>query len=502
MPSFVYFLCAVAALVGGYLVYSRVVEKMFGADHCRATPACSMADGVDYIKLPPAKAFLIQLLNIAGVGPVFGPILGALYGPSALLWIVLGSIFAGGVHDYFSGMMSLRYHGKSLPDVVGYTLGDVFKQIMRVFSVILLLLVGVVFVNAPAALLANLTPEWMNKNFWVLIIFVYYFAATILPIDVIIARLYPIFAVVLIIMAVGVAGGLIFKGYAFYSWVPSEVSGGFWGNQHPAGLPMWPLMFITIACGALSGFHATQSPLMSRCVPDEKCGRGVFYGAMIAEGIIALIWCTAGMTFYESAQTLSAAISAGSPSGVVNEVCMTLLGPIGGVLAILGVVVLPITSGDTAFRAARLVIADFMSYAQSKPVARLFIAVPLFVIGGILSQVDFNIIWRYFGWSNQTLATIVLWSAAAYIVRRGGIHWFVSLPATYMTAVVVAYICVAKEGLQMDYTVSVYIGLGAAVAAFAAFMACQNWFRKNVLLELPVPGSGAGAQPAQADGQA
>lgn len=488
MPSFVYFLLAAGALIAGYILYSRVAEKLFGVDYCRATPAHTMADGVDYIKLPPAKLFLIQLLNIAGVGPVFGPILGALYGPSALLWIVLGAIFAGGMHDYFSGMMSIRYDGKSIPDVVGYTLGNGFKQFMRAFSIILLVLVGVVFVAAPAGLLAQLTPDWMDLTFWVIIIFIYYFLATVLPIDVIIARLYPIFAVVLIIMAVGVAGGLIFKGYAFYEW-PLPEGASFWSNQHPQGLPMWPLMFITIACGALSGFHATQSPLMSRCAPDEKCGRGVFYGAMIAEGLIALIWATAGMTFYESAPALLEALGPKTNAAmVVNEVCMTLLGPVGGVLAILGVVVLPITSGDTAFRAARLVIADFTRINQSKPVSRLMIAVPLFVIGGILSQVDFNIIWRYFGWSNQTLATIVLWSAAAYVVRRGGMHWLISLPATFMTAVVIAYICNAKIGLNLDYTLSVYMGCGTAVVALGLFLVMRNWFRANVPLELESAG--------------
>ena len=484
MPGYVYFLLALAALIGGYLVYSVVVEKLFGADFGRATPAQTMSDGVDYIVLPPAKIFLIQLLNIAGVGPVFGPILGALYGPSALLWIVLGSIFAGGVHDYFSGMMSMRYCGKSIPDVVGYTLGNGFKQFMRAFSIVLLLLVGVVFVNAPAGLLAQLTPDWMDKNFWVIAIFIYYFLATLMPIDVIIGRLYPLFAVVLIIMAVGVGGGLIVEGYSFYNWAPTEVSGGIWGNQHPQGLPLWPLMFVTIACGALSGFHATQSPLMSRCVPSEKCGRGVFYGAMIAEGIIALIWATAGMTFYDSAPALLEVIKSGSPSTVVNQVCMTLLGPVGGVLAILGVVVLPITSGDTAFRAARLVIADFSRISQSKAPARLAIAVPLFVIGGILSQVNFDIIWRYFGWSNQTLATVVLWSAAAYIVRRGACHWLVSLPATFMTAVVTAYICVAREGLQLDYTLSVGIGCTVAALSLVFFLWKADWFRRNVPLEL------------------
>lgn len=462
------------------MVYSRVVEKLFGVNTGRATPAETMADGVDYVKMPPAKIFLIQLLNIAGVGPVFGPIMGALYGPAALLWIVIGAIIAGGVHDYFSGMLSVRYNGKSIPDVVGYTLGFGFKQFMRGFSIILLLLVGVVFVSAPAGLLANLFEMQDKMWIFVAIIFAYYFLATILPIDIIIGKLYPLFAVVLIIMAVGVSGGLLFEGYTFYNWAE-------WTNQYPNGLPMWPLMFVTIACGALSGFHATQSPLMSRCVPNEKCGRGVFYGAMIAEGVIALIWATAGMTFYDSAQSLLAAMGPKSNAAlVVNEVCVTLLGPVGGALAILGVVVLPITSGDTAFRAARLVIADITSIKQSQPVKRLMIAVPLFALGITISFVDFGIIWRYFGWANQTLATVVLWTAAAYVVKRGGMHWLISLPATFMTAVIIAYICMEKIGLNLPYNISVGIGIGVAIASLAIFLLKGEWFRKNVLLELPV----------------
>ncbi|MDR2573871.1 MAG: carbon starvation protein A [Desulfovibrio sp.] len=488
MPTVVYFLFALALLIGGYVVYSRVAEKLFGPDHNRATPAETMADGVDYIKLPTWKIFMIQLLNIAGVGPVFGPILGALYGPSALLWIVFGAILAGGIHDYFSGMLSVRYHGKSLPDVIGFTLGNVFKQIMRVFSVVLLVLVGVVFVSAPAGLLAKLTPEWMNFNFWMIVIFMYYFLATVLPIDVIIARLYPLFGAVLIVMAVGVSGGLILGGYAFYSWPLDQVTNVF-SNQHPNKLPMWPLMFVTIACGALSGFHATQSPLMSRCVPNERCGRAVFYGSMIAEGIIALIWATAGMTFYDSAQSLLAALGPKTNAAlVVDQVCRTLLGPVGGVLAILGVVALPVTSGDTAFRAARLVIADVTSMSQSKPLSRLLIAVPLFLVGAAISQVDFGIIWRYFGWANQSLATIVLWAAAAYVVKRGGLHWLVSLPATFMTAVVITYLCNQKIGFGLDYTLSVYFGAGAAAVALLAFLASMGWFRRNTLIQLPQPG--------------
>ncbi len=475
MPGFIYFFLAVAALIVGYIIYSKIIEKVFGANPGRPTPADTMADGVDYIKLPKAKVFLIQLLNIAGVGPVFGPIMGALYGPVALLWIVIGAIFAGAVHDYFSGMLSVRYNGTSIPDVVGYTLGNGFKQFMRVFSIVLLVLVGVVFVSAPAGILAKLTG--MNMLILVGIIFCYYFLATILPINIIIGRLYPLFAVVLIVMAVGVIGGLLFQGYEFYSWAE-------WKNQHPQGLPIWPLLFVTIACGALSGFHATQSPLMSRCLPNESCGRGAFYGAMIAEAVIALIWCTAGMTFYPSAQAL---LAAGAAANVVNEVCNTLLGPVGGVLAILGVVVLPITSGDTAFRAARLIIADFTKVKQEKAVNRLLIAIPLFAIGIILSRVDFDIIWRYFGWANQTLATVVLWSSAAYIVKRNGPHWLASVPAAIMTSVVIAYICNAKIGFNMPYNVSVIIGFAAAAISLGLFLYCRNWFKKNVMIELPVP---------------
>ncbi|MDR1359367.1 MAG: carbon starvation protein A, partial [Deltaproteobacteria bacterium] len=454
MPAMFYFLLSVAALVLGYVVYSRVIEKLFGVKEDRPTPAHSMADGVDYITMPTWKVFLIQLLNIAGVGPVFGPIMGALYGPAALLWIVLGSIFAGAVHDYFSGMMSVRYQGKSLPDVVGYTLGNGFKQFMRAFSLLLVVLVGVVFVAAPAGLLAQLTG--LPLITFVVIIFVYYFLATILPIDLIIGRLYPLFAVVLLIMAFGVAGGLIFEGYAFYNWAE-------WTNQHPAGLPLWPLMFITIACGAISGFHGTQSPIMARCMINEKNGRSVFYGAMIAEGIIGLIWATAGMTFYDSAQALALAMGEKSNAAlVVNQVCMTLLGPVGGVLAILGVVVLPITSGDTAFRAARLLIADFLNMNQKLVAPRLYIAVPIFAIGIVLSRVDFSILWRYFGFSNQALATIVLWSAAAYAVRKGSFHWLVSLPAAFMTAVCTTYLCYAGIGFGLPYNISVILGLVVA----------------------------------------
>jgi carbon starvation protein CstA len=464
-----YFFLACAALIAGYFVYGKVVEAQFGIDTCRATPACRLEDGVDFVKMNPKTIYMVQLLNIAGLGPIFGPILGALYGPAALVWIVLGSIFAGAVHDYFSGMMSVRYDGKSIPDAVGYNLGNFAKQFMNVFSVILLLLVGVVFILGPAKLLANKIGLNLDKDMavvaWTAIIFAYYFLATILPVDKIIGRLYPLFTACLLIMAFGLSAMLIVDGYTFF---PNGVG---LANVHPKGLPIWPLMFITIACGAISGFHATQSPMMARCIPDEKCGRPIFYGAMIGEGIIALVWATLGMTFYQTPDALQAALAAGGPAGVVDQVATTLMGPIGGFLAIIGVIILPISSGDTAFRAARLIIADFGKVEQKSVIKRLLIAVPLFVIGFIITKTDFNVIWRYFGFANQTLATIVLWASAMYMVRHGKLHWIATVPATFMTAVCATYLCVAPEfPFKLASEVGYPIGIAVAVVCLVAFL--------------------------------
>lgn len=475
MPGYVYFILACIALVAGYAIYGTLVAKIFGSDDNRVPPAITMADGVDYVPMSPTKIWLIQLLNIAGVGPIFGPILGALYGPAALFWIVFGCIFAGGVHDYLSGMLSIRYKGTNVPNIVGYNLGSVFKRIMQLFAVILLLLVGVVFMTSPAMLLKNLTN--IDMNIWLVIIFAYYLLATILPIDKIIGRLYPVFGAVLLIMAAGMTIMLFAKGYDFYP--AAEMTNQFPG-ENP--LPIWPLIFVTIACGALSGFHATQSPLMSRCLTKESYGKPIFYGAMIGEGFIALIWATVGMTFYQSPAELQAALAAGGPANVVNESALSLMGSIGGFLAVLGVIVLPITSGDTAFRAARLTIAEVFNFNQTPSKNRLSIALPLFAIGAVLTQIDFNIIWRYFGWSNQTLACIMLWAGAAYLYRKGRLHWIASLPATFMTAVIVTYICVDKSlGLGLSSSVSNIIGIAAAVVALGCFLA----FAKKGVKETP-----------------
>lgn len=455
------FFIAVAALIGGYFIYGTFVDKVFGSNGDRAVPAKSLADGVDYMEMSSAKVFLIQLLNIAGLGPIFGPILGALYGPAALLWVVIGSIFAGAVHDYFSGMLSVRQNGDSIPNVVGKQLGLSAKQFMNIFSIILLLLVGVVFVLGPAKLLGKMTG--LNATMWVAIIFAYYFLATILPIDKIIGRVYPLFGAVLIFMAVGLTTALFVQGYDVIPNLNME-------NMHPKELPMWPLMFITIACGAISGFHSTQSPVMARCLKNEKAGKPIFYGSMIGEGLIALVWVTLGMSFYQNPEALNGALAQGGPAFVVNEISTTLLGTFGGFLAVIGVIALPITSGDTAFRSARLIIADFTKVSQKVPMKRLYLAVPLFFIGFLISLADFGVIWRYFGFANQALASIVLWASAVYLAKEKKLHWIASIPATFMTAVVITYLANAKIGFGINIETSIYVGIAGAAATFAFFM--------------------------------
>ncbi|WPC71915.1 carbon starvation protein A [Aeromonas hydrophila] len=456
-----FFLC-VGLLVAGYFVYGKFIERIFGPNSELKTPAITMADGVDYVPMSDKKVYLVQLLNIAGVGPIFGPILGALYGPVAMLWIVFGCIFAGAVHDYFSGMLSVRAKGASVPTVVGEHLGTTAKHFMNLFAVVLLMLVGVVFVLSPAGLLANLTST--DLVYWIAAIFAYYILATIVPIDKIIGRFYPIFGALLVFMSVGLIIGLIVSGKGFYN------TGMDFSNLHPTELPLWPLLFITIACGAVSGFHATQSPLMARCMQNESSGRFIFYGAMIGEGIIALIWCTLGLSFYDSTEALNATLASGGPSAVVHEVSTSLLGTVGGILAILGVVILPITSGDTAFRSARLIVADFLKLTQKPMAKRLLIAIPMFILGFIISKAEFGVIWRYFGWANQTTAVMMLWAAAAYLAKEGKLHWVCTIPAMFMTAVVFTYLANAPIGFGLEMGVSTMIGLASTLIVTVAFL--------------------------------
>jgi carbon starvation protein CstA len=457
------FIIGVVALVLGYFIYGKFVERTFGLEPDRATPAKRIADGVDYVEMGWPRAMLIQFLNIAGVGPIFGAILGAYWGPWAFVWIVCGCIFAGAVHDYLSGMISLRSDGVSIAEIVGNYLGPIARQIMRVFSVILLLLVGVVFMTSPALILKNLIDPGSQTVYYVVlgVIIAYYLLATLLPIDKIIGRLYPIFGAALLIMAIGIFVMLFVTGEI--RKVP-EFTGA---NLHLKGAHLFPFLFITIACGAISGFHATQSPIMARCLRSEKDGHRVFYGAMIAEGIVAMIWAAAAMAHFDGQAGLAAA---GAPAVVVNKVSLELMGAFGGVLAILGVVACPITSGDTAFRSARLTISDWIGYDQKPLVNRLTVAVPLFVLGLALCFIDFQIIWRYFAWSNQTLATVALWAGAVYLARLGKNYWIAFVPAVFMTAVVTSYILCAGEGFGLPYEVGLSIGIVTAIALCGWFL--------------------------------
>ena len=467
------FLASVALLSAGYFVYGKYVAKVFGPDD-RMTPALEINDGVDYVPMPTWKLFLIELLNIAGTGPIFGALGGALFGPIAYLWIVLGNILGGAVHDYMCGMLSMRNKGASISEVTGKYLGKAMLQVMRVFSVILLVMCGVVFTKGPADLIAMLTPDSLNATFWMWVVIAYYLIATFVPIDKVIGKIYPVFGVCLILMALGVSGSMLFSG----NYTMPELWNNL-GNQHPDGLPAWAFLCISIACGAISGFHATQAPMMARCTRTEKEGRVVFYGAMTAEGIIALVWCAAGVTVYESTQALQAA--GGGTSAVVYAICQSTMGKIGAVLALIGVVACPISSGDTAYRSARLTLADWFKFDQSDWKKRLLLTLPLLAVGTVICHMDYSMVWRYFSWSNQTLAMIALWAAAVYLAKSQKNYWICALPAAFMTAVSITYFCSAPECLgilwntlhvqfAVYYPLAVVAGILSAISLMALFL--------------------------------
>ena len=464
-------LVSFAALIIGWLLYGRFVEKIFGPDD-RETPAISMNDGVDCIPLKSPKAFLIQLLNIAGTGPIFGALMGAQFGPIVFLWIVFGSILGGAVHDYMTGMISSRHGGKSIAELAGIYLGTWAKYIMRIFAIVLLVLVGTVFITSPAALLARLTPDFLNPTFWIIIIGLYYTLATILPIDKLIGKLYPVFGVILIIMAAGIVGVLLFSG----DYTIPEIT---LQNLHPDGTPAWPFMFVTVACGAISGFHATQSPLISKCIKSEKDGRNVFYGAMIGEAVIALVWAAAGVAFYENTGGLAQALASAGQSGVVYDISFELLGVVGGIFAVIGVIICPVSSGDTAFRSARMIISEWAALDQKPIRNRLAISLPLLGVGLVLTQLDFGVLWRYFSWSNQTLAMVALWVATAYLLKSNKIKaasLITALPAAFMSAVSMTYILMAPEGFKLSSQIAYPIGIVFATALFVLYIvkACKK----------------------------
>lgn len=500
------FSIALCALVIGYLLYGKFVERVFGPDN-RPTPAITKADGVDFIVMPTWKIFMIQFLNIAGTGPIFGAIMGAWYGPMAYLWIIFGCIFAGAMHDYMSGMLSLRHDGAGLPELVGRYLGKTTKQVMLVFSILLLIMVGVVFVYSPAIILEGI---WGDKMLWIIVIFVYYIIATLLPIDKIIGKIYPLFAFSLLFMAVALLIGLFVKMPQIPEWWSNLQECNL--NENPAWLgtasfmesnPFFPCLFITIACGAISGFHATQSPLMARCMKSEKMGRPIFYGAMITEGIVALIWATVSMYFFYyggwrevvapdvAQEFISQTTAAGgktltqyfSAPAVVKLVCSSWLGVAGGILALLGVVAAPITSGDTAFRSARLIIADFIGLEQRSMSRRLYICIPMFMVSILLlwwqmaNPDGFNVIWQYFGWANQTLSVFTLWTITVYLVQRKKPFVISLIPALFMTVVCSTFLLVSKDAFGIDLTIGYMCSIVVLVGALVWFFA---WYKRQV----------------------
>ena len=473
------FIIGLAILIVGSILYGMLCEKVFRPDD-RETPAVSKNDGIDYIPMPRWRNCLIQLLNIAGTGPILGPIQGILFGPIAFITIPIGCVIGGAMHDYMSAMISVRNGGAQMPSLVNKYLGKVPYIAFSIVVAPALLLAGTVFTYVPGDLIVSqFMPKSINPAvIWIVygVIFAYYFLATLLPIDKIIARFYPVFGVILIVMAVGIVGGLIWGGYT----IPEIAL----TNLHPDGLSPWPFMFVTVACGAISGFHATQSPMMAKCVTTEKVGRKVFYGAMLSESVIALVWAAAGVAFYGTTSLLQDAIASLGQSGVVYDISVNLLGKIGGVLAVIGVVVCPITSGDTAFRAARLSLAEWTGLDQTKISRRLLLSLPMFAVAGVMTQINFDVLWRYSAWSNQTLAMLSLWTATAYLIKNGKGRYaslLTALPAAFMTAVSVTYILVAPEGFRLSYAIGFPIGAVVAVLVFVFYLVKARRARHNAL---------------------
>jgi len=469
-----FFVCIIVLIIA-YFTYGKFVEKVFGVNHSRKPPAISNRDNVDFVPMHKQRNAMIQLLNIAGTGPIFGPIMGALFGPAAFVWIVIGAIFAGGVHDYLTGMISIRNKGAHIPELAGRFLGNISKHLVNAFAILLLLLVATVFATSSGNLLHIVLNE--SIALWVImgVIFIYFLLSTLLPIDKIIGRIYPFLGAVLLIGTVGVGVTMFTSGYG------AQIPELTFENMHPENLPIFPMIFLTITCGALSGFHATQSPIISRTVKKESQGRYIFYGMMITEAVIAMIWAAASMSLFHGEQ-LNALINAGTASAVVNEVSVTLLGAIGGTVAILGVIVLPLTSGDTAFRAARSVIADYIKFDQKKVSRRLMIAVPLFVISIILTQIDFNVLWRYFSFANQGTAALALWIGTMYLLVKGKQYWISLIPALFITDMVFLYILYADIGFALSLGTS-HIGAAILTLLFAGWFfwkAKQN--RQNQII--------------------
>lgn len=478
------FFASILLLILGYIFYGRFVEHYFGADPKRVTPAVRLEDGVDFKVMPKWKLYVIQFLNIAGLGPIFGAILGAAYGPVAYIWIVIGCIFMGATYDYFSGMLSLRNDGRGLPFIIAKYLGKNARIFILIFTALLLIAVGSSFVSGPADLLASLTSS--NKMLWVYAIFIYYLIATLVPIDKIIGRIYPVFGFLLFAMAFMVAVVMLIKGFSGELTL-TELTLDKIRNYHsdPSNNILIPMLFVVVSCGAISGFHATQSPLMARCMANEKYGRPVFYGAMISEGIVAIIWATAAMAYFGGAEGLNAAADSGmTPAIMVNEICNSWLGKVGAIIAIIGVVVCPITTGDTAFRSLRLIIADNLKYNQKPLIRRIIVAIPIFIVAYIVCSLEFSIIWKYVGIGNQVMASIMLWAGSVYLVTKRKNHLILSITATFITFVCVSYFMMAPHingGLHLSPTIGYICGIAVAIALFILFLIKSGKIKKELL---------------------
>lgn len=472
------FLICLALLVTAYFVYGRYLEKLADVDTDRKTPVERLEDGVDYIRLPRWRVFLIQLLNIAGTGPIFGAILGACFGPVAFLWITLGGIFFGAMHDFLSGMMIMRHDGRSLPEIIGIYLGVSTRTVVRIFSIVLMVLVGAVFILSPAALLSSMLPA-IGKNIWIWIILAYYILATMLPVDKVIGKVYPIFGVALVAMAAGLFVVLMTGEYQ----IP-ELTTLHNFQLDPEALPIVPTLFITIACGAISGFHATQSPLMARCITNEKKCKSVFYGSMIAESIIALIWAAIAMAFFNGPTLLGEQLAqhGGNAAWAVDVISNTTLGKVGAVLALLGVVVAPITSGDTAFRGARLIVADMFNIDQRPILKRFAVCIPLFIAGYSITLINFDIVWRYFAWANQSLAAVVLWTIYVWLARRKRNYWVALIPAVSMTFVVTCFVFVSPQFFGIENRIVAFV-LSALTTLGLGLMANTRVSQKVIIPE-------------------
>ena len=473
------FTLCIACLLAGYFIYGRFIDRFYGTDPNRPVPASSMEDGVDFKPMPTWKVFVIQFLNIAGLGPIFGAIMGAAYGPAAYIWIVAGCIFMGAVHDFFSGMMSIRSKGANMPDIVGANLGKTMRAVMNVIVAFLLLAVGVSFVTGPADLIASLTG--VSKEIWLYVIFSYYLLATLLPIDKIIGSIYPYMGAALLFMALGV-GVVLVAGGISGAHEMMELTPATLKNWHsdPQNNILFPMLFVVVSCGAISGFHSTQSPLMARCLKNERYARPVFYGAMIAEGIVAMIWASAAIAYFGGPEGLNTAATEGimvdgtlvkvTPAIAVDMICKSWLGKVGAVIAVIGVVVCPITSGDTAFRSLRLTLADLLKTDQKPLVSRVLVSLPIFILAFVCCKMDFSTVWKYVGISNQLVATIILWTSSAYLINKRKPHWLCSLPATFLTFVCVSYFMMAPHvsgGLHLSPALGYTVGSVAASAALS-----------------------------------